>query len=142
MFMFSSSCIWSIKNILVFFHYNHCVSIFWQQETGTYSIHFEYQIYCENTLGNKLDYIISPMSRPHWNLGIVAQSDFIRRGGSRVCELEGCLRSSEVLEAESPGYPLSSCSCQSPLRCSAIIGTQLFSFVTYHPSNLTNHLPL
>lgn len=53
-----------------------------------------------------------------------------------VCELEGRLRSSEVLAGGSPGYPLSSC------RCSAMIGAQLFKSATYPPTKPTNHLSL
>lgn len=47
--------------------------------------------------------------------------------------------SNAVLEAGSPGHPLSTWSCQSQLRCSAVGGTQLSDSVIYPP---TNHLPL
>lgn len=65
---------------------------------------------------------------------ITAQSGLIEKAGF---ELGGCLGSSAVLEAGSPGCPLSSCSCQSLLKCSAIIGTQLFDSIIYPPTNPT-----
>lgn len=74
------------------------------------------------------------MASPHGNPGIAAQSGLIGKAGF---ELGGCLGSSAVLEAGSPGCPLSSCSCQSLLKCSAIIGTQLFDSVIYPPINPT-----
>lgn len=47
--------------------------------------------------------------------------------------------SSAVLEAGSPGHPLSTWSCQSQLRGSAFGGTRLSDSVIYPP---TDHLPL